>query len=940
MKYILFFIIGFLFFNGRVSSEEIISLDNNTNILPVSTKILHYEDKENKVLPENVKDYNDKFQPISNQFPVFQPSSSSHWFKFTLNNLSDYHAILEIEYSNIGVINVYKQLNSELTLISTTGQKNPDSLSKQSMFFELDIMSPRATQPETFYLKINSHGAILTPFYISTRINIHAKNVIYISIFTAILGLLIGLAFYNFFLFLVIRDYQYLHYIFFLISSISLILLYMGLGRMFFPDLNSFIYDYSASLSTINTITICLFSRYFLETKKYDSISDKFILFVLFISFANILLDLIQLKTLSAKLLQPIGLLGVISIFFASIRVFIKGNKSARFHLFATFSYIIGLSLSVLSVAEILPNNYFTRNTATFAISIQTILLSFALADKINKLKKDKEEADRNLILQLEDAERVLEQKVQERTSELKKEKDDFHFLVTSLNDLILEVDSNLLIKNMWTTDKIIPWFSHEEVKEKTLNDLMPKEFVSNVDYYVQLALEKNNISIWEYSSPFHENINFFQAKFVPIQNVSDENKRVSIVISDITDRKLAEMELIKARIQAESADRAKTTFLATMSHEIRTPLNAVINFANLMQSTFLNDDQKRYTNLIKHSGHNLLQIITDILDISKIESGKLVISNEIFSIKEVSKRVIDLLSHMADAKGIKLKFMVDTEIPNYVIGDPERLTQILTNLINNAIKFTEKGSVTLSLTNIKTDDESINKICLEVLDTGIGMSEEGMKDLFKPFTQVHSGGSRKYGGTGLGLTISKQLTELMKGTINVVSKLGEGTSFMVIIPFKQIKQTESLHPNDPLEFFTSRNQNFNMENINILVAEDNEINILIITEILNTWNCKHEIVTTGSETLQKIKETKYTIILLDLYLPDKDGFEILTSIRNGECGEDVKNTPIIALSAEVHNEVRDKFIKLGASDFLGKPLNISDLYFKILKFTHETKLR
>jgi len=387
----------------------------------------------------------------------------------------------------------------------------------------------------------------------------------------------------------------------------------------------------------------------------------------------------------------------------------------------------------------------------------------------------------------------------------------------------------------------------------------------------------------------------------------------------DISNQKKTEQELRDQREKAEQSRKAKEIFLANMSHEIRTPMNAIIGFSRLLKSVSLTDKQISYLDAIISSSENLLVIINDILDFSKIESGKLSIEKVPFQLETIIEKVIKQIELKSLEKNITIKVIYDPKLPKTIIGDPIRLGQILLNLINNSVKFTSEGRIKIICTASKLDSDNVD-VSFKIADTGIGMKKEMLEKVFEDFIQGDDSITRKYGGTGLGLTISKQLIELMGGKISVESELGIGTIFTFTLSFKigaekKIKKKQA-----------SIIEEKNLSGVKILLAEDNEFNQMLALSILQSWGADVSVAKNGKEALVKVKKIKFDIILMDIQMPEMDGIQATENIRR----KFKLNLPIIALTANALKEDKDKYIQYGINDYISKPFNTNELYQKI----------
>lgn len=401
-----------------------------------------------------------------------------------------------------------------------------------------------------------------------------------------------------------------------------------------------------------------------------------------------------------------------------------------------------------------------------------------------------------------------------------------------------------------------------------------------------------------------------------PIINDKGKVERQVDLITDITQRKQVEREMVEAKEQALQLSEAKEMFLSVMSHEIRTPLNAVIGMTHLLIDNDPKESQLHDLNILRFSAENLLNIINDILDLTKMETGNLKLETIPFSLKTLASDIVSSLYINVNARGNKLELAFDDQVPEYINGDKTRLYQVLMNLLGNAIKFTQEGTVTLEI-KLSNEDEHQAMVYFEVRDTGIGIAQEKLNYIFEPFIQARTDISRIYGGTGLGLTITKKMLGLYGADINVDSVEGKGTSFNFTICFDKVTDfTPHVKIASQTEVFTGKR---------VLVVEDNEINTLIAKRIFAKWGLELDFAADGEEAIEKVKNNTYDLIFMDIKMPGIDGFETTVIIRSIE-GAYFKNVPIVALTASTLNDEFSRFKESGMNGHILKPFKPEDM--------------
>jgi PAS domain S-box-containing protein len=622
-------------------------------------------------------------------------------------------------------------------------------------------------------------------------------------------------------------------------------------------------------------------------------------------------------------------ILGIITINVYLFTIsYVEGLRSGQYMLF------FPLLLALIFVIDLKKN--YREVVVTSVITLLTTVMIFILAPYQNKLQKIPQDLysglfSTNLALSLiftsvfaylilktleTHEEKILEEKMLSDT-----------IYDTSLDAVFIVNASNMMITDC--NRRALEVFG---IRDKKTAQHTPVELFLGKDVRERISAFSQNR--YTQSSPWYGNMDFVResevlffayVNIVPFNHKNDLYCKISIL--DITEIKLAEFEILKAKEKAEKAAKVKSRFLSNMSHELRTPLNAIIGTTNFLLQEESLESQKQYFDVLRHSSEHMLQLVNDILDFSKLEAGKMELEASPFNMKNFLEDVIRPFSTQA-AQQVAFHAEIDDALDINLKGDEMRLNQVLNNLLSNAKKFTEKGHITLTASCEQINDASA-RITISVKDTGIGIPAAKIKQIFESFTQADTETTRKYGGTGLGLAISRHIVRKMGSEIRVKSEPGTGSEFSFTLELP-VSNTRSSYVNEH-----SLRELTDLSGLRILLAEDNPVNMLVAKRFLQKWKVTVDEAVNGKQALDLFGKNNYDLLLIDLEMPEMDGAQAVAAIRLQN-----EQIPVVAFTAAVYDDMHADLNRKGFTDFIPKPFRPEDLHKKILQLTAYDQLQ
>lgn len=881
------------------SAEALILVSETDDVLPLANRVEYLSDTSQSLTLEDIRsgERDDQFFRIESAEANFGFERKTHWIRFTLlyqprRDTGPSSRWISFTYPLLDRVTAYHV--NERGLLDTFEGGDLRHISGNAFIFPRTTfgvtLQPGVATPVWIKVETETSQQLGLTLYSVEGMGNHISRVRLID--GTFIGVMAIMLLYNLFVYLAIRDIAYLYYVLatasFIAGQFSINGLAWQLSSEQFLPYNNYL---TATMLNVTWAFLLQFSRAFLQTRERAPMLDGILKFLIFSAAWLALVSTITDYNFAIQLCTRLTIVFALISTAIGLSVWRRGYASARYFTLAWVGYMGGVMIALLYLFGVVPYNFFSENGIQIGATINVLMLSLALADRINEQRRATERERRRAIVAREEAEAAN----QRATGHLKR----FRQLYENATEGIFQcsLDGRFLSANP-SLAKVFGYDKAEELVEGT-DDISQECYVNPSDRtaFENTVMEKGRIVAHEAQYLRRDGSRFWGSSSAHLVRDGAGNPAyIEGSLTDITER-IEKEKALREREAAQASTTAKSEFLANMSHEIRTPMNAIIGFTSLAQKTRLDNKQREYLQKIETSSKALLGIINDILDFSKIEAGKMSLELVSFDLHEVVNDLVDILAQKAAEKSLELVIQISPGVPRRLVGDPLRLEQILINLTNNAVKFTAEGEVVIRIECLQEQDERVD-LRFSVRDTGIGITPEQLNKLFSPFMQADGSTTRQYGGTGLGLSICKQLVELMGGEMQVESTPGKGSIFGFRIKLQTAPTDAELPGVDESD------QGASLKGKRILLLDDQDAGRDALMETLSGFGCEVEWMEPDynliSDLEQQCQDARHDLVLVDRQLK---GINILEALPGIRAVPGLKNLPCVqmALSNEAH---------------------------------------
>jgi signal transduction histidine kinase/CheY-like chemotaxis protein len=878
---------------------------------PIGKHVMYLRDPTGQLSFSQVsgREYRAQFRNNRGDSVIVPLSQGATWLQFSVENELAEDAWLDISNANLATIDFYALAENGLAknVILTGALRPARNRAYDINTFWLPLNRAHESTPRTYFVRVTHPTPITLILHVGTLRALHASIQTRGWLTAGFIAILLTMFLYNAYGFMMTRDRIYVTYLAHVIMALFSGTYANGYPLVAYlsPSDEIAIWWHQALLvwHPLTNVPIGLFCIQYLNLRKNNRFLKRLI-------YAQIIGTAVFFPTLTIagfnpKNLFPIYQLAALAMPFsclvAAIYIYTRKDESVRFYLVGWGIYAVCLLFYLLALNGILPYTTFWRSTVYVSIASEVVLFSLALSDRLNL-------ANRRLITHSDVLMRQASKMVKVGGWEYFPHEDKFHWSESTREIHHAPPDFEPTRKNSFVLYR-------DRKSRHIMSHAFSRCLAQGTPYDIELKLTT------------------LRGEVKWIRTIGEADfaggvcRRIHGTCQDITEQKETESKLREATRNAEAASVAKSEFLSTMSHEIRTPMSGLIGMASFLSTTTLDKDQKHYVDIINKSSANLLHLIDDILDFSRIEAGRLTLTAEPFDPVAICNEVCDLMSAKAAQRGNTIERNFDPELSYILVGDEFRIKQVISNLVSNAVKFTEDGVIRVSARHIVDRNGSKTfEIC--VTDTGIGIPADKVDLLFKPFTQADGSVTRRYGGSGLGLSICQRIVDKMQGKIFLESKQGEGTKVRARLSLPQAAAGTTLIAEGGNSISSEISE---MPAFSILVVDDDEILRTILVTMLESLGHTVEVAADGLQALGKFAKGKYDLITMDTNMPHLGGHETIARIR--ELSGSFEDPVIISLSATADTEASYEAITVGANDILNKPFTLADISQRLEKW-------